>query len=151
MSGSTRLTYWSLLTKSMSKIRNTGRRTQLAHRVKATGSPRQQNGETDLLSELIAFLHAWVARHEDLTSPLALTSLIDRDFQSQGEDELIALAEVKALTGLGKTKIYQLVRDQQFPSPCKPGGIASRWSRNEVREWQCQALGRRLSQKRSST
>lgn len=50
-------------------------------------------------------------------------------------DRLLKLAEVKELTGLGKTMIYRLVRDGSFPQPYKPGGYASRWSESEVCAW----------------
>ena len=50
-------------------------------------------------------------------------------------DLLVPLAAVKAITGLGKTKIYGLVRESSFPAPYKPGGIATRWSLAEVLAW----------------
>ena len=50
-------------------------------------------------------------------------------------DDLIKLAEVKALAGIGKTMIYRLERAGRFPRRYKPGGYASRWSRREVIAW----------------
>lgn len=51
------------------------------------------------------------------------------------DDALLPLAEVKKITGLGKTMIYRLERAGQFPKRYKPGGHASRWSRREVIAW----------------
>lgn len=54
---------------------------------------------------------------------------------THSDDELIALDEVKKLTGVGKTMIYRLERAGRFPRRYKPGGHATRWSRQEVMEW----------------
>ena len=48
------------------------------------------------------------------------------DQQAKG-DRGITLAEVKARTGLGKTKIYAMIKSGEFPAPGK-FGRASRWS-----------------------
>jgi prophage regulatory protein len=53
-----------------------------------------------------------------------------------GADRFIPLSEVKWLTGIGKTTIYQLVSSGQFPRPIKIGGTASRWSLRDVQKWQ---------------
>jgi prophage regulatory protein len=53
----------------------------------------------------------------------------------QSEDRLLRLDEVKAIVGLGKTRIYALERAGCFPERFKPGGTASRWSESEVRAW----------------
>jgi prophage regulatory protein len=50
-------------------------------------------------------------------------------------DRLLKLSQVKEITGLGKTQIYALIRQQRFPQPFKPGGYASRWSEGEIRGW----------------
>lgn len=50
-------------------------------------------------------------------------------------DRLISLAQVKEITGLGKTMIYRLIRQGKFPQQFKPGGYASRWSEAEVCNW----------------
>lgn len=53
----------------------------------------------------------------------------------EGSDALITLDAVKKMTGLGKTRIYALVRQGQFPAPYKPGGTSSRWNIAEVQAW----------------
>lgn len=50
-------------------------------------------------------------------------------------DRLLRLNEVKELTGLGKTMIYRLMREDRFPQQYKPGGYASRWSESEITAW----------------
>lgn len=54
---------------------------------------------------------------------------------THGGDELISLEAVKKISGLGKTRIYALVREGRFPAPYKPGGTSSRWSLAEVEAW----------------
>ncbi|MCC2602249.1 helix-turn-helix transcriptional regulator [Sphingopyxis yananensis] len=50
---------------------------------------------------------------------------------------------VMQLTGLGRAKIYNIVRAGEFPKHCKPGGSASRWSENEVKAWRDEVIRRR--------
>ena len=50
-------------------------------------------------------------------------------------DRLLRLAQVIEVVGLSKAMIYRLAREGRFPKPYKPGGVASRWSEREVREW----------------
>lgn len=58
-------------------------------------------------------------------------------------DRLIALPEVMAIVGYGKTIIYRWIKQGDFPKPCHPGGSSSRWSEAEVREWKDAQLARR--------
>ena len=51
------------------------------------------------------------------------------------QDPLLSLDEVKEIVGLGKTRIYALMRAGAFPACFKPGGWATRWSEREVRAW----------------
>ena len=62
---------------------------------------------------------------------------------SQAADELLPIAEVKRLAGIGKTMIYRLEREGSFPKRYKPGGYASRWSRREVMAWREEQRGAR--------
>lgn len=50
-------------------------------------------------------------------------------------DRLVKISEVMDMTGLGRTMIYRLMRESDFPKQYKPGGYSSRWSENEVRKW----------------
>lgn len=52
-----------------------------------------------------------------------------------GSDRLIPLAEVMRIVGLGRTAIYGMIRDGQFPKQVKPRPRASRWIEREVMEW----------------
>ena len=51
------------------------------------------------------------------------------------EVEFLRLPDVKAVTGLGKTSIYELIRDKSFPAPVRLGPRAVGWVRSEVRKW----------------
>ncbi|MGA9671393.1 MAG: AlpA family phage regulatory protein [Terracidiphilus sp.] len=45
------------------------------------------------------------------------------------------LPGVKAVTGLGKTSIYELIRDKSFPAPVRLGPRAVAWVKSEFRQW----------------
>jgi prophage regulatory protein len=60
-------------------------------------------------------------------------------------DRLIALREVKEISGFGKTMIYRLMREGRFPQACKPGGSSTRWSEREVRIWKDEQLAARAA------
>ncbi len=51
------------------------------------------------------------------------------------EDRLLPIDAVMQIAGIGKTMIYRKMRDGTFPKACKPGGVSSRWSEREVRDW----------------
>ncbi|MEG8052099.1 AlpA family transcriptional regulator [Sphingomonas aerolata] len=47
----------------------------------------------------------------------------------------LRLPDVKAETGLGKTSIYQLIRDGQFPKPVKISSRAVAWREGAIEAW----------------
>jgi prophage regulatory protein len=47
----------------------------------------------------------------------------------------LPLAEVEARVGLKKTKIYEMVRDGEFPPPGKIGRL-NRWRDDAIAAWQ---------------
>lgn len=47
----------------------------------------------------------------------------------------LRLPEVKAITGLSKTSIYELIRNKDFPAPVRLGPRAVAWVKSEVRQW----------------
>jgi predicted DNA-binding transcriptional regulator AlpA len=49
--------------------------------------------------------------------------------------EFIRLPEVKAVTGLGKTSIYEMIRTGSFPAPVRVAPRAVAWIRAEIRQW----------------
>lgn len=59
-------------------------------------------------------------------------------------DRLIRLAQVMETIGLGRTRVYEMIKDGTFPAPCKPGGTASRWSENEVLAWLAECASQRV-------
>ncbi|OOE77535.1 transcriptional regulator [Salinivibrio sp. ML198] len=48
---------------------------------------------------------------------------------------LIKLSEVKHMTGLGRSTIYNLMKDGTFPKSVPLGGRAVAWVESEVEEW----------------
>jgi prophage regulatory protein len=47
----------------------------------------------------------------------------------------LRLPEVKAVTGLSKTSLYALIREESFPAPVRLGPRAVAWVRSEIRQW----------------
>lgn len=47
----------------------------------------------------------------------------------------LRLPEVRLLTGLSKTSLYALIRENNFPAPVRLGPRAVAWVRSEVRQW----------------
>lgn len=51
------------------------------------------------------------------------------------EVTFMRLPEVKAVTGLSKTSIYELIRSRKFPAPVRLGPRAVAWVKSEIRQW----------------
>jgi prophage regulatory protein len=52
------------------------------------------------------------------------------------KQSLLRLSDVRSRTGLGKTKIYQLIRDKKFPRPVHPADSRlSGWASLEIDAW----------------
>ena len=49
--------------------------------------------------------------------------------------QLLTLAEVKELTGLGRSAVYDNMARGDFPKPLKIGMRAVRWRRTEIEEF----------------
>lgn len=75
--------------------------------------------------------------------PAAAERLAKREVDYGLDDRLIPLPAVIEITGLGKTMIYAKMRAGTFPKQCKPGGVSSRWSEREVREWKAGVMAAR--------
>lgn len=58
-----------------------------------------------------------------------------RSHDTLDDVSFLRLPEVKALTGLSKTSIYELIRGKSFPAPVRLGPRAVAWVRSEVRQW----------------
>jgi len=48
--------------------------------------------------------------------------------------KFLKIKEVLEITGCGKTKLYAMIQDNEFPRPYKIG-TASRWRSDEVENW----------------
>ena len=49
--------------------------------------------------------------------------------------KLIKIADVKDMTTLGKTKIYRLISEGNFPRPVSLGPTTVAWSEAEIEDW----------------
>lgn len=67
--------------------------------------------------------------------PAANGTLLKNPQEAPVEVQFLRLPEVKAVTGLGKTSIYELIRDKSFPAPVRLGPRAVAWVRSEIRQW----------------
>ncbi len=80
-----------------------------------------------------------MSRHQTAAaaSPIgrAADRLARREVDYGVEDRLLPIDAVMQIAGIGKTMIYRKMRDGTFPKACKPGGVSSRWSEREVRDW----------------
>jgi predicted DNA-binding transcriptional regulator AlpA len=61
--------------------------------------------------------------------------LLTNRTEALGQVRFLRLPEVKAITGLGKTSIYELIRDKSFPAPIRLRSRAVAWVESEVRQW----------------
>jgi prophage regulatory protein len=68
---------------------------------------------------------------------------------SSDPDEVIflRLPKVKALTGLSKSSLYELIRANSFPAPVHLGARTVAWVRSEVTQWAAE----RISSSRAAT
>lgn len=48
---------------------------------------------------------------------------------------IIRLKEVKTMTGLSRSTIYQYIKDDLFPSQIKLGLRCVGWTENEITQW----------------
>ena len=51
------------------------------------------------------------------------------------DDRLLHRAEVEERTGLSRSAIYRLMREEKFPTPIKIGTRAVRWPQSEINEF----------------
>jgi prophage regulatory protein len=57
------------------------------------------------------------------------------DAQDQASTVFLRMPSVMQLTGLGRSTIYRLVAQQQFPCPVRLGVRAVAWRRSELDAW----------------
>lgn len=58
----------------------------------------------------------------------------------ENEVSFLRLPEVKAVTGLSKTSLYELIRERSFPPPVRLGQRAVAWVRSEVNQWAAERI-----------
>ncbi len=60
---------------------------------------------------------------------------LNRTLDTLDDISFLRLPEVKELTGLSKTSIYELIRAKNFPAPVRLGPRAVAWVKSEIRQW----------------
>ena len=58
----------------------------------------------------------------------------DENTKGRQKMKFLKIKEVVEKTGCGKTKIYAMIKEEEFPRPYKIGS-ASRWRLDEVENW----------------
>lgn len=58
----------------------------------------------------------------------------DENTKGRQKMKFLKIKEVVEKTGCGKTKIYAMIKGEEFPRPYKIGA-ASRWRLDEVENW----------------
>ncbi len=56
------------------------------------------------------------------------------------EVSFLRLPEVKSLTGLSKSSLYALIRENSFPAPVQLGPRTVAWVRSEIRQWAAERI-----------
>jgi prophage regulatory protein len=63
------------------------------------------------------------------------SSAVPSDAQDSAPTALLRMPSVMQLTGLGRSTIYRLMAQQQFPCPVRVGVRAVAWRRSELAQW----------------
>ncbi len=73
-------------------------------------------------------------------------------FTPQTPSNFQRLPKVCARTGIGPSRIYELVAEGKFPRPLKitPNGRASAWLEKEVDSWMLERIAERDAAKKSA-
>lgn len=61
------------------------------------------------------------------------------------DDSLVDKYVRRAVTGLGDSQTYELIKAQRFPAPLRLGARCSRWRMGELRRWLADPLGYRAT------
>jgi prophage regulatory protein len=63
------------------------------------------------------------------------TSATPPNVQDQAPTVFLRMSSVMQMTGLGRSTIYRLMANQQFPCPVRVGVRAVAWRRSELDVW----------------
>lgn len=64
-------------------------------------------------------------------------------------DRWLTLHDVRSITSLARSTIYDLIREADFPPPLKIGS-ASRWSESDVVDWMARKHAEHPSRRRAA-
>jgi prophage regulatory protein len=65
----------------------------------------------------------------------------DKSISSEPDEVIfLRLPKVKALTGLSKSSLYELIRANSFPAPVHLGARTVAWVASEVKQWAAERI-----------
>lgn len=53
----------------------------------------------------------------------------------ESPEKFLRLPQVKAMTGLGRTRVYRLIGEGAFPRPVRLGPQSVAWLQSEIESW----------------
>jgi prophage regulatory protein len=62
-------------------------------------------------------------------------SVLDDTLSKVNDVVFLRLPDVRAVTGLSKTRLYALMREKSFHAPVRLGPLAVAWVKSEIRQW----------------
>ena len=78
---------------------------------------------------------------QEVVEPSQLTSGSSKNASSSPDEVIfLRLPKVKALTGLSKSSLYELIRAKSFPAPVQLGPRTVAWVSCEVRQWAAERI-----------
>ena len=78
---------------------------------------------------------------QQVVEPPPTTSSSAHDTPNSPENVIfLRLPKVKALTGLSKSSLYELIRAESFPAPIHLGPRTVAWVSSEVRQWAAERI-----------
>lgn len=91
---------------------------------------------TEAFNVLYDAVHKPQQTNNDNSSTLEekLDKLIDLQSKVASPDRLISIEEVSKLCGFERSKIYDLIKNNDLPAPIK-FGRASRWKLSDIQSW----------------
>ena len=99
-------------------------------------------GKTDDLKKLAGTCPDAASTEQRKLRPRRPISIAPGDLP---DDALVDKSIRRAVTGLGDSQTYELIKKQRFPSPLKLGVRCSRWRMGDLRRWLADPLGYRAA------
>lgn len=95
--------------------------------------------------------NGWNVQPEDDKRKLRPRRPITLSIDSLPDDALVAKDVRRAITGLGDSQTYELIRQRRFPAALKLGARCSCWKMGDLRRWLADPLGYGIDADKSIT